>query len=71
MDVIVCGVFCSQNKMFYTDFVANHIYSASLDTGGDVELLLNDSVEVPGEMRKKEGERERALSKLLYGSKAR
>ena len=34
--------------MFYSDYVANHIYSATLDTGGDVELLLNDSVEVPG-----------------------
>ena len=34
--------------MFYTDFVDNHIYSASLDTGGDLELLLDDNVEVPG-----------------------
>lgn len=34
--------------MYYSDYVANHIYSATLDTGGDVELLLNDSVEVPG-----------------------
>ena len=39
---------CSQNKMYYSDYVLNHIYSATLDTGGDVELLLNDSVEVPG-----------------------
>ena len=38
----------SQNKMFYTDYVSNRIYSADLDTGDNVELLLNDSVEVPG-----------------------
>ena len=40
--------FYRQNKMFYTDFVDNHIYSASLDTGDNLELLLNDNVEVPG-----------------------
>ena len=34
--------------MYYSDFVTNHIYSASLDTGDDIEVLLNDSVEVPG-----------------------
>ena len=34
--------------MFYSDYVENHIYSASLDTGGDTEILLNDNVEVPG-----------------------
>ena len=34
--------------MYYSDFVLNHIYSATLDTGDGVELLLNDSVEVPG-----------------------
>ena len=39
---------CSQNKMFYSDYIDNHIYSATLDTGADAELLLNDSVEVPG-----------------------
>ena len=38
----------SQNKMYYSDFVENRIYSASLDTGGDVEVLLDDNVEVPG-----------------------
>ena len=38
----------SQNKMFYSDYVLNHIYSATLDTGDDVKLLLNDSIEVPG-----------------------
>ena len=34
--------------MFYSDYVDNHIYSATLDTGADPELLLNDNVEVPG-----------------------
>ena len=34
--------------MFYSDYMTNHIYSASLDTGENIEVLLNDSVEVPG-----------------------
>ena len=34
--------------MFYSDYVTNHIHSASLDTGENIEVLLNDSVEVPG-----------------------
>ena len=38
----------SKNKMYYSDYVENRIYSASLDTGGDAEVLLDDNVEVPG-----------------------
>ncbi|CAI8033001.1 Low-density lipoprotein receptor-related protein 6, partial [Geodia barretti] len=40
----------AQNKMYYSDFVENRIYSASLDTGGDVEVLLDDNVEVPEDL---------------------
>ena len=55
--------------MFYSDYVENRIYSASLDTGEDVEMLLDDAVEVPGKLTERERESTIAQAPLLKAIK--